>query len=59
VSLEDVDIRWDTARGTEPKWRSGLRVERADDLRLEQVRIDATPGSGAPAVTHAGGADRK
>jgi hypothetical protein len=59
VSLEDVDIRWDTARGTEPKWRSGLRVERADDLRLEQVRIDAAPGAGAPAVTGAVEADRR
>jgi hypothetical protein len=51
VRLEDLDIRWNTARGTEPKWRSGLRVERADDLRLEQVRIGAAPGSGEPAVT--------
>jgi hypothetical protein len=58
VSLGDVEIRWDAARGIEPKWRSGLRAERVDDLRLEEVRIDAAPGSEAPAVTGAAAAGK-
>ena len=48
VALKDVEVRWDEPHAQ--TWRSGLVAEQVQDLRLEDARIDAAPGSSEPVV---------
>ena len=48
VAMKDVEILWDGPRA--PTWQSGLVVDKAQDLLLQDARIDAAPGSNQPVL---------
>jgi hypothetical protein len=48
VAMKDIDILWDQPHAT--TWQSGLVVDKAQDLLLEDARIDAPPGSARPVL---------
>jgi polygalacturonase len=48
VAIKDLDIRWEEPRAS--NWQSGLEANQVQDLLLEDVRIDAAPGSEQPVL---------
>ncbi len=48
VKLNDVEIAWEQPHAS--TWKSGLVVDRVQDLELAGSRIDAAPGSGQPVL---------
>jgi hypothetical protein len=43
VKLDDVSIRWDPAKGVEPRWGKALHSERAENLETRGCRLDPPP----------------
>jgi polygalacturonase len=48
VEMKDVEVRWEEPHAT--TWQSGLVVDQVKDLLLEDMRIDAAPGSDYPVL---------
>jgi polygalacturonase len=48
VEMKDVAVRWEEPHAA--TWQSGLVVDQVKDLLLEDMRIDAVPGSDHPVV---------
>jgi len=48
VAMKDVEVRWEEPHAA--TWQSGLVVEQVQDLQLEDMRIDAAPGSDQPVL---------
>jgi hypothetical protein len=48
VAMKDVEIRWDEPHAA--TWQSGFTVDQIQDLLLEDMRIDAAPGSDQPVL---------
>jgi hypothetical protein len=44
-----VEIAWEEPHAT--TWKNGLQVDQVRDLLLDDMRIDASPESAAPALT--------
>jgi hypothetical protein len=49
VAMNDVEIAWDDPHAA--TWKNGLVVDQVQDLLLEDMRIDAPPGSKEPVLT--------
>jgi hypothetical protein len=47
VTLDDLRVSWDTGKGREKQWASGVLAERVASLRERDCRIEAAPESGA------------
>jgi polygalacturonase len=47
-TMRNVEVHWEKPHS--PKWQNGLTVEDVSGLILDGVRIDAPPGSNAPAI---------
>jgi len=48
VEMNDVEMHWEKPYAS--TWTSGLAVNNVQDLALNDVRIDAAPGSSQPAL---------
>jgi hypothetical protein len=48
VAMKDVEIHWEKPHTA--TWQSGLTVDQVEDLLLEDMRIDAAPGSDQPVL---------
>jgi hypothetical protein len=48
VAMKDVEIRWEEPHTA--TWQSGLMADQVQDLLLEDLRIDAAPGSNQPVL---------
>jgi hypothetical protein len=48
VEMKDVDIAWEEPHA--PTWQSGFTADQVQDLLLEDMRIDAAPGSDQPVL---------
>ena len=48
VEMNDVEMHWEEPHAS--TWTSGLVVNNVQDLTLEDMRIDAAPGSSQPAL---------
>jgi polygalacturonase len=48
VEMKDVDIAWEEPHAA--TWQSGLTADQVQDLLLEDMRIDAAPGSAQPVL---------
>ena len=48
VAMKDVEIRWEDPHAA--TWQSGLTADQVQDLLLEDMRIDAAPGSDQPVL---------
>jgi hypothetical protein len=46
--MKDVEIQWEEPHAA--TWRSGFVVDQAQDLQLEDMRIDGAPGSDQPVL---------
>lgn len=43
VTLDDLTIRWDPAKGVEPRWGKALHTERVEDLETRACKLDSPP----------------
>jgi hypothetical protein len=48
IAMKDVEIRWEQPHTA--TWQSGLTADQVQDLLLEDIRIDAAPGSDHPVL---------
>ena len=48
VSSDDMEIAWEKPNAA--TWKSGLVVDKVEDLSLDRTRIDAVPGSNDPVL---------
>lgn len=50
VTLDDLRLTWDAAKGREDKWGTAVLAERVKRLRHFNCRLQPSPGSGLPAI---------
>jgi polygalacturonase len=50
VTLDDLRVSWDTAKGGEKQWASAVSAERTKRLRQSNCLLQAAPGSELPAL---------
>jgi len=48
VSMNDVEIAWEEPNA--PTWKSGLAIDKVQNLTIDGTRIDAAPGSNPPVL---------
>jgi len=48
VSMNDVEIAWEEPNA--PTWKSGLAIDKVQNLTIDGTRIDAAPGSNQPVL---------